>query len=228
MFPDFTCDDVFRMETTRLWLRWPRFGDAAIITQLAGNKAISEMTSKIPYPYPPDAAEAFVFQSRKMNASGQSLTLVATPKSKPNTVIGLVSILQDDEKGLPQIGYWLSPNHWGKGLMTEAVQTMVDSFFQLTEENILIASTRLINPASQRILEKCGFRYEGTGSFEAAANGQVFEVQNYAVTRGEWRENKKDLYNIPESSKKSSTVSDNLTQLLTTPSSSSKEQICFP
>ena len=39
MFPDLTRDDVFRLETRRLWLRWPRLADAQAIVRLAGEKA---------------------------------------------------------------------------------------------------------------------------------------------------------------------------------------------
>jgi hypothetical protein len=64
MFPDLTRDDVFRLETRRLWLRWPRLADAQAITRLAGEKAVAEMTARIPHPYTPEEAERFIFQAR--------------------------------------------------------------------------------------------------------------------------------------------------------------------
>lgn len=195
MFPDLTCDDVFRLETPRLWLRWPRLSDASIISQIAGDKAISELTAKIPHPYPPDAAEAFVFQARRTNTNGQSLTLVVCPKSKPNMVIGVVGIFQDNTGEAPQIGYWLGLKYWGQGLMSEAVQAMVTTYFNLTKEETLVASTRLINPASQRILEKCGFVFEGEGMYESLTDKQTFKVKNYRLTRTLWR--KENAEGIP-------------------------------
>jgi hypothetical protein len=53
MFPDLTRDDVFRLETRSLWLRWPRIADAAAIARQAGEKAVAEMTANIPHTYPP-------------------------------------------------------------------------------------------------------------------------------------------------------------------------------
>ena len=53
MFPDLTRDDVFRLETRRLWLRWPRHADVQAIVRLAGETAVAEMTASIPHPYPP-------------------------------------------------------------------------------------------------------------------------------------------------------------------------------
>src|SRR5512134_4101613 len=70
MFPDLTRDDVFRLETRRLWLRWPRLADAQAIVRLAGEKAVAEMTARIPHPYHPEDAERFVFQARRSNADG--------------------------------------------------------------------------------------------------------------------------------------------------------------
>ena len=48
MFPDLTRDDVFRLETRRLWLRWPRQADAQAIVRLAGEKSVAEMTARLP------------------------------------------------------------------------------------------------------------------------------------------------------------------------------------
>jgi hypothetical protein len=55
MFPDLLRDDVFRLETRRLWLRWPRAADTALIASLAGERDVAEMTANIPHPYPPGA-----------------------------------------------------------------------------------------------------------------------------------------------------------------------------
>ena len=56
MFPDLTRDDVFRLETRRLWLRWPRLADVQAIVRLAGEKAVADMTARIPHPYHPEDA----------------------------------------------------------------------------------------------------------------------------------------------------------------------------
>ena len=65
MFPDLTRDDVFRLETRRLWLRWPRQADAQAIVRLAGEKAVAEMTARLPHPYPAEAADRFILEARR-------------------------------------------------------------------------------------------------------------------------------------------------------------------
>ena len=92
MFPDLTRDDVFTLETARLWLRWPRVADAAAIKRLAGNKAVADMTARIPHPYPENFAENFVFNTRKSNALGETLAMAITRKGKPNALVGMIGL----------------------------------------------------------------------------------------------------------------------------------------
>ena len=48
MFPDLLRDDVFRLETRRLWLRWPRAGDVSLVARLAGERGASPRASVRP------------------------------------------------------------------------------------------------------------------------------------------------------------------------------------
>ena len=45
MFPDLTADDIFRIETKRLWLRWPRASDAPTITSFVSLAQVARMTA---------------------------------------------------------------------------------------------------------------------------------------------------------------------------------------
>ena len=92
MFPEITRDDVFRLETERLWLRWPRAADADEIRQHVGDPDVALMTASIPHPYAPHDADAFIASVREENGAGGGLHLVITPKNRPNEPIGLVSL----------------------------------------------------------------------------------------------------------------------------------------
>ncbi len=133
-----------------------------------GEKAVAEMTANIPHPYPPEAVDPFVFATRKGNALGEHLVLAITPRAKPNDLIGIIGALPQ-ASGIPFVGYWLGTSHWGKGYATEAAQGLIDTLFSLVDIPAIDADTRVINPASRRVLEKCGFRAEGSAQVAAGA-----------------------------------------------------------
>src|SRR3954447_22526941 len=117
MFPDLMRDDVFRLETNRLWLRWPRAADAAVLTRLAGDAEVAETTAHIPHPYPAGAAAEFILRARAANLSGNSLNLVLAHKRKPSEIIGALTLDKVDH-GHASLGCWLGRRFWGQGLMT--------------------------------------------------------------------------------------------------------------
>jgi RimJ/RimL family protein N-acetyltransferase len=186
MFPDLTRDDVSRLETRRLWLRWARLADVQAIVRLAGEKAVAEMTANIPHPYHPDDAERFIFQSRRSNADGQGLQLAITPRAKPNSLIGMVGIGPDPDTGKPSLGYWLGTPYWGNGYATEAVRSLIDAFFAYGEGDEITACARVINPASRRVLEKCGFAYQGAGLSQLPARCGLYPVDHFRLDRRTW------------------------------------------
>lgn len=186
MFPDLTRDDVFRLETRRLWLRWPRLSDRQAIVRLAGEKAVAEMTTRIPHPYAEEDAERFVFAARKGNADGHGLCLAITPKGRPGSLIGAVGIEPHGETGKPYLGYWIGTPHWGEGYATEAARALIDAFFAYTAQSELTSAARVINPASRRVIEKCGFAFLGSGLLEFEARGGFFPVDHFRLDRRAW------------------------------------------
>jgi RimJ/RimL family protein N-acetyltransferase len=187
MFPELTRDDVFRLETARLWLRWPRAADTAAIVRLAGERAVAEMTALIPHPLSPPQVTDFVLRSRRANMEGQGLAMAITPRSEPGTLIGIVSIDPDPTAGGPHLGYWLGIPYWGEGLMTEAARALVDAFFAYSGGTELTSSARVINPGSRRVLEKCGFSAVGSGLMPFPARGGVMPVDHFRLERRAWR-----------------------------------------
>ncbi|MBV9079143.1 MAG: GNAT family N-acetyltransferase [Methylobacteriaceae bacterium] len=185
MFPDLTRDDVFRLETRRLWLRWPRQADLSALVQLAGDKAVAEMTAQLPHPYGPEHAVDFVAHARRQNGAGCALTMAITPRSRPADLIGVVGI-RASEGGRPTLGYWVGAPFWDGGFATEAARGLIDAFFAYTENDELMASARVVNPGSRRVLEKCGFTHAGSGLEAFPARGGVFPVDHFRLDRRKW------------------------------------------
>ena len=184
MFPDLTRDDVFRIETRRLWLRWPTAKDTPAILRLAGEREVAEMTARIPHPLARSDVDPFMLKLRSGNAAGTGLTLAITQRSAPAALIGLVGLTGD--VAAPHLGYWLGRPWWGNGLMSEAAGALVHAYFAYAAGERLQASARPDNPASRRVLEKTGFRLTGRGLRPCPARGCEGEVDLFDLDRAAW------------------------------------------
>lgn len=89
-----------------------------------------------------------------------------------------------------EIGYLLMPSERGKGYCTEAAQIMVDYLFLTKEAACIQASTHLKNIASQRVLEKAGFKKEGTMRKRFYIRGEWCDTILFSILREEWKEAK--------------------------------------
>jgi RimJ/RimL family protein N-acetyltransferase len=91
---------------------------------------------------------------------------------------------------LLEIGYVLVPSERGKGYGTEAVEIMVDYLFLSKYVVRVQAITDVDNVASQKILEKAGFKKEGTVRKSAFIRGEWRDGCLYSILREEWKEPK--------------------------------------
>ena len=91
---------------------------------------------------------------------------------------------------LLEIGYSLVPNERGKGIGTEAVEIMVDYLFLSKDKMRIQACTDTRNVASQKVLEKAGFRKEGTMRKYFFLRGELRDACVYSILREEWKEPK--------------------------------------
>jgi ribosomal-protein-alanine N-acetyltransferase len=89
-----------------------------------------------------------------------------------------------------EIGYGLVQNERGKGYSTEATQLIVDYLFLSKEIECIQATTDVGNVASQRVLEKTGFKKEGIMRKRFFYNGQWKDMTLFSILREEWKEPK--------------------------------------
>jgi RimJ/RimL family protein N-acetyltransferase len=185
MFPDLARDDVFRLETSRLWLRWPRICDSASIHKFCSQWEVARYTARIPHPYPEGSAERFIYAAREANSAGRDMTLVMTPIKGKSDAIGAISL---ESRGSDRfaLGYVLAPEVWGKGLATEAASAIINVAFGLTTTLEVLASVRVENEASKTVLQKCGFALLSTGLQGAPARGGLVECHSLRLPRADW------------------------------------------
>ncbi len=89
-----------------------------------------------------------------------------------------------------EIGYALVPSERGKGYCTEALRTMVDYLFLSRDTVRVQACTDTGNLASQKVLEKAGFKKEGVSRKDFFTRGRWTDDCLYSILREEWKEPK--------------------------------------
>ena len=167
------------LETERLVLRAPQLGDVKAIALLANDRRIAENTARIPHPYRVADAEDFVASA---NVGSETVFLITL---RNGTAIGACGFGQVDRHP-PEVGYWLGVKHWGKGYATEAVRAMIDHIFEDTDAEAIQSAARVTNPASRRVLEKCGFQWSGAGLLRIRALSSSAPIDRFRLDRGLW------------------------------------------
>ena len=87
-----------------------------------------------------------------------------------------------------EIGYGLVPSERGKGYCTEAVKIMVDYLFLSRDTMRIQACTDKRNLASQKVLDKAGFKKEGTMRKYLFIRGELRDALLYSILREDWKE----------------------------------------
>ncbi|WP_024799422.1 GNAT family N-acetyltransferase [Nocardia sp. BMG51109] len=73
-------------------------------------------------------------------------------------VVGSLGLFWPPSGGALEIGYGMVPSRRGRGYATEATRALAEFAFTAPEVRTVFAEVELSNPASVRVLEKCGFR----------------------------------------------------------------------
>ena len=95
--------------------------------------------------------------------------------------IGDVAVGIHDRGRQATIGYSIMSSYQGKGCATEAVATVIDALFTEPAIHRIIASIDPANRASQRVLDKLGFRFEGRSLSSVFVRGEWVDDDRYAL-----------------------------------------------
>jgi len=178
-----------KLETARLGLRAFSAEDAGRVQQLAGDDEVSRLTSNIPHPYRDGMAETWIAQHGEWAAAGRSYVWAICHQSD---LVGAISLTGVAHGHQAELGFWLGRCVWGKGFMTEAAQAVVAYAFRNLGLARLHSSHFAANPASGRVLEKLGFRREGTQRRHLYKNGEFHDRVLYGLLAEEWTGERND------------------------------------
>lgn len=104
-----------------------------------------------------------------------------------DAVIGTIGLIEDSKREnekAKMVGYSLSELYWGKGIMTEALKEVIDYGFEQLPINVITAYCYPFNARSRKVLEKCGFEYEGTlRRAEKRFDGNIYDLRCYSLLK---------------------------------------------
>ncbi len=166
------------IKCTKFTIREFDLKDAESISIHANNKNVSS-TLRDYFPYPYSKADAIRF-----------INSIQPPQNKTNLgieiegeVVGGIGLIAnvDVYKHSMELGYWLSEMYWGKGIMTEAIESIVNYGFRYFEVIKIYASVFENNKASMRVLEKVGFHKEAILKKAILKDNVLMEEHRYAI-----------------------------------------------
>lgn len=166
-----------KLYTDRLILRPFNKDDAkAIYTNWTYDKRVSKYCRWYPHK---DILETKQYLKMCMEKE-YCFAITLKEKDEP---IGCVDVVNINSAGVPEIGYVLSYNYWGKGIMTEAVAAIIDELFRCGYD-VIIARHDVDNPASGKVMEKVGMTYVRNSMAEKKfGSDEQCEVKCYEIRK---------------------------------------------
>lgn len=155
-----------------------------VLRLIAGDEEIARNTLRIPYPYTLAHAEEWLSRHDSMK---NEIVLAITLRDG-GALAGCVGIVVNANDRRGEIGYWIAREHRRRGLTTEAVRRMIAYAFDELALNRIEAEHFARNPASGRVMLKCGMRREGTLRQRHIKWEEPVDCEIYSILRSEWHE----------------------------------------
>lgn len=163
-----------RLDCGRCLVRdWTR-ADKASLVRFANNRSVwRNLKDRFPHPYTEEHADGWF----------ALLAAMPEPTHWAIEVDGLAvgSIGVETDSG--HFGYWLGEPYWGRGIMSAAVSRVAPYALEHFRFERLQSPVFEWNPASMRVLEKCGFTREGVLRQSIVKDGQLIDQVLYTLRR---------------------------------------------
>ncbi|MBW2995322.1 GNAT family N-acetyltransferase, partial [Candidatus Woesearchaeota archaeon] len=152
-----------KLTTKRLILRDLEKKDLESLVKNVNNLNVSKYLSVVPYPYKKKDGEWFINHARgKAKQKPRVDYDFGIALKEENKIIGIIGLTKIDRfQGTATIGYWLGEKYWRQGIMTEAAKRVLDYAFKTLKLRRINICAYTKNKASQALIKKLGFKYEG-------------------------------------------------------------------
>ena len=173
------------LQTERLILRSLTLEDAEDVQRLAGERDVASTLIRIPHPYEDGMAEEWIRSCYDTFEKKEGLHFAITLKTERN-FIGVIGLEFEREHERAELGYWIGKPYWNLGYTTEAAKLVVAHGFQVLKLNRIYAYYFTRNPASGRVLEKIGMRYEGCRRQHTKRWGNFEDSIGYGMLKADY------------------------------------------
>jgi len=173
------------IKTEHLILRPLVLSDASEVQRLAGDRDIASTIVNIPHPYEDGMAEEWISSHQERFDRGKLVNFAITRRVK-GVLIGCVDLTIAKSFERAELGYWIGKPYWNQGYCTEAAQAVLKHAFKVLGLNRIYATYFTRNPASGRVMQKIGMKYEGCLRQHVKKWGRFEDLKSYGILRSEY------------------------------------------
>ena len=174
--------DLHTITAKRLSLRPFSEQDADRVAQLAGNPQLQKTVLALPYPYTRQNALDWIATHREDFESDSRYEMAVVLKES-GLLIGCMGLMCEPAHRRAELGYWIGQPYWGQGYATEAAQAIIRFGFEIKNLHRIDCTYFSSNPASGRVMQKCGMEYEGTRKDFFLKDGRFLDGIFYGLVR---------------------------------------------
>ncbi|OGO30889.1 MAG: GNAT family N-acetyltransferase [Chloroflexi bacterium RBG_16_56_11] len=179
-------DKQTTIATEHLLLRPYTLADAPDLQRHIGERDIAATTINIPHPYVDGMAEEWIGKHRERAEKGE-FQFAITDRQDGRLLGGIGFHDVDRESECAEIGYWIAKPYWRNGYGTEAARAILKYGFEVMGLNRIHARHFKHNPASGRIMQKIGMKYEGSLRQHFKKMGNFVDFELYGILKSEYK-----------------------------------------
>ena len=177
--------DLPILETSSLVLRPVRMEDAKDIFRYASDPEVARYVMWEPHRSISDT-RAYIRYIRSLYRRGLPSSWAVVHKLSGSVIGSIGFVGYSPVHHAAEIGYSFSRQYWNRGFATQALSAVIDSAFDRIDGlHRLEAQHDVRNPASGRVMEKCGMRFEGILRGRLWNKSEYIDVALYSILRSD-------------------------------------------
>lgn len=165
--------------------KW-KLSDAKDLASAISNKNVQDnLRDGLHYPYM--EKDGIEYISEMLNSDpNDTFSFAITVNDK---AIGSIGVFRQENihSKTGELGYYIAEEYWGNGITTQAVKQICKYVFENSDIIRIYAEPFSHNQASRRVLEKSGFKHEGTLRSNAVKNNYVLDMEMYSILKTDFQ-----------------------------------------